>query len=133
MSPSPPRLSRLSRPFTDAFRRSCVAPPAVYVGYWILLVLGAIGIFACSLVLRVEKVSACTEIKKPSVETLCQKMLGNKFIGERQVEKLRNENTTLSKAIINDIIDTQNPNNVGWNVGLSLRFLLALSVTDLRL
>ena len=46
-------------------------------------------------------------------------MLGNKFIGERQVEKLRNENTTLSKAIINDIIDTQNPNNVGWNVSPS--------------
>lgn len=45
-------------------------------------------------------------------------MLGNKFIGERQVEKLRNENTTLSKAIIDDIIDTQNPNNVGWNVSL---------------
>ena len=74
----------------------------VYAGYFLQLTLGSLGIFVSCLSIRLINASRCAELLTYAEEILCHKLLGSKYISDSSKQLLMEENSTLSRAILED-------------------------------
>ena len=88
----------------------------VYVGYFLQLFLGALGMLVSKMMIKAYKLDACARVEDIGEEVLCHKMLGNHFVSEDMKESLRNSNSTLAKNILEDAINKGNNDQIGFDI-----------------